>query len=47
MESIARVILEVKDGFEVGGVCLGVVSLILTQENKVIFSPNLQAVEGI
>ena len=47
VESIARAILEVKDGFGVGGVCLGVAGLILTQENKVIFSPNLQAVEGI
>jgi glucokinase len=47
VESIARAILDVKDSFEVGGVCLGVAGLILTQENKVIFSPNLQAVEGI
>ena len=47
VESVARAILEVKYGFEVGGVCLGVAGLILTQENKVIFSPNLQAVEGI
>ena len=47
MESIARAILEVKDGFEVSGVCLGVAGLILAQENKIIFSPNLRAVEGI
>jgi glucokinase len=47
VESIARAILEVKDGFEVGGVCLAVAGLILARENKVIFSPNLHAVEGI
>jgi glucokinase len=47
VESIARAILEVKDGFEVSGVCLGVAGLILAQENKIIFSPNLRAVEGI
>ncbi len=39
--------MEVKDGFEVGGACLAVAGLILSQENKVIFSPNLHAVEGI
>jgi glucokinase len=47
VESIARAILEVKDGFEVGGVCLAVAGLILAEENRVVFSPNLHAVEGI
>ncbi len=47
VESIARAIAEVKDGYEVGGVCLAVAGLILAQENKVVFSPNLHAVEGI
>jgi glucokinase len=47
VESMARAVLEVKEGFEVGGVCLAVAGLILAQENKVIFSPNLHAVEGI
>jgi glucokinase len=47
VESIARAIAEVKDGYEVGGVCLAVAGLILAQENKVVFSPNLPAVEGI
>jgi glucokinase len=47
VESIARAVLEVKDGFEVGGACLAVAGLILTQENRVVFSPNLHAVEGI
>jgi glucokinase len=37
----------VKDGFEVGGACLAVAGLILAQENRVVFSPNLHAVEGI
>ena len=47
VESIARATLEVKDEFEVGGVCLAVAGLILAQENRVVFSPNLHAVEGI
>jgi glucokinase len=47
VESIARAVLEVKDGFEVGGVCLAVAGLILAQENRVVFSPNLHAVEDI
>jgi glucokinase len=47
VESIARAVLEVKDGFEVGGACLAVAGLILAQENRVVFSPNLHPVEGI
>jgi glucokinase len=47
VESITRAVLEVKDGFEVGGACLAVAGLILAQENRVVFSPNLHAVEGI
>jgi glucokinase len=47
LESIARAVLEVKDGFEVDGVCLAVAGLVLAEENKVVFSPNLHAVEGI
>ena len=47
VESIVRAVLEVKDGFEVGGACLAVAGLILAQENRVVFSPNLHAVEGI
>jgi len=47
VESIARSILEVKDGFEVGGACLAVAGLILAEEKMVVFSPNLHAVEGI
>ena len=47
LESIARAVLEVKNGFEVDGVCLAVAGLVLAEENKVIFSPNLHAVEGI
>ena len=47
VESIAGAVLEVKDGFEVGGACLAVAGLILAQENRVVFSPNLHAVEGI
>jgi glucokinase len=47
LESIARAVLEVKNGFEVDGVCLAVAGLVLAEENKVVFSPNLHAVEGI
>jgi glucokinase len=47
VENIARAISVVRDGHEVGGVCLAVAGLILAQENKVVFSPNLRAVEGI
>ena len=47
VESIARAVREVKGGFEVGGACLAVAGLILAQENRVVFSPNLHAVEGI
>ena len=47
VRAIAKAIAEVGDGADVGGVCLAVPGLILAQENTVIFSPNLRAVEGI
>jgi glucokinase len=47
IENIAKAIKEVGDGHEVGGVCLAVPGLILASENKVIFSANLHAIEGI
>ena len=47
LETIARVILEVHDDFEVGGACVAVPGLVLAQENTVIYSPNLHAIEGI
>src|SRR5918995_3895885 len=47
IETIARAIMEVKDGFEVGGVCLAVPGLILAAENTVIFAPNLHEIENI
>jgi glucokinase len=47
VETIARAIVEVKDGYEVGGVCLAVPGLILAQEDNVVFSPNLRTIEGI
>src|SRR4028119_394108 len=47
VEVIVRAIREVMDGHEVGGVCLAVPGLILAQENRVVFSPNLHAIEGI
>ncbi len=47
VETIVRSIREVSDGHEVGGVCLAVPGHILAQENKVVFSANLHAIEGI
>jgi len=47
VEAIAGAVSEVRDGSEAGGVCLAVPGLILAQENRVVFSPNLRAVEGI
>jgi len=47
VEAIAGAIAEVGDGYDVGGVCLAVPGNILAAENRVIFSPNLRAIEGI
>ena len=47
LASIARSINEVRDGFEVGGVCLGVPGTVSTEENKLIDAPNLHAIEGV
>jgi len=47
LQTLAQGISKVSECFEVTGVGLGVPGLILTQENKVIFSPNLRVIEGI
>jgi glucokinase len=47
VETIVRSIKEVMEGHEVGGVCLAVPGYILAQENRVVFSANLHAIEGI
>lgn len=50
IETIARAINEVKDGAdvgEIGGACVAVPGLILAEENKVIFAPNLHEIEDI
>jgi glucokinase len=47
IETVARAITEVKDGFEVGGVCVAVPGRILASENKVISAPNLHEIEDI
>src|SRR5215216_1785937 len=47
IDTISRAITEVKDGFEVGGVCVPVPGLILAAENKVVFAPNLHEIENI
>jgi glucokinase len=47
VETIARAITEVRDDFEVGGVCVAVPGLILASENKVVFAPNLHEIEDV
>jgi len=47
IETVAQAITEVKDGFEVGGVCVAVPGRILASENKVISPPNLHEIEDI
>lgn len=47
LSSIAGAINDVKEGYEVGGVCLAVPGNILAVENRVVFSPNLHTIEGI
>ncbi len=45
--TIAGAINEVRDGYEVGGVCLAVPGLIMASVNTVMFSPNLHEIENI
>jgi glucokinase len=47
LSSIARAVNEVREGFEVGSVCLAVPGFVMSAENKVIFAPNLHAIEGV
>src|ERR687894_1700258 len=47
IKTISDAITEVRDGFEVGGACLAVPGFVMAAENKVVFSPNLHAIEGI
>jgi glucokinase len=47
LSSITRAVTEVKDGYEVGAVCLAVPGFVMGAENKVIFAPNLHAIEGV
>ena len=47
VDTIARAIAEVRDGFEVGGACLAVPGFVLSAENKVVFAPNLHEIEDI
>ena len=47
ISSIAQAIVEARDEYEVGGVCLAVPGTVLSAENKVIDAPNLHAIEGI
>lgn len=47
LDGLAHAVEEAAGGEEVGGVCLAVPGLLLASESKVIFSPNLHAIEGI
>lgn len=47
LDALARAVEEAADGEEVGGVCLAVPGLLLAAESRVIFSPNLHAIEGL
>ena len=47
ISSIAQAIVEARDEYEVGGVCLAGPGTVLSAENKVIDAPNLHAIEGI
>jgi glucokinase len=47
LETIERAVSEVREGYEVGAVCLTVPGNVLSAKNMVIFSPNLHAIEGI
>lgn len=47
VKTISDAIIEVKDGFEVGGSCLAVPGFVMAAENKVIFAPNLHEIENI
>ena len=47
VEVIAGAVSEVWGESEAAGVCLAVPGLLLAQENRVVFSPDLRIVEGI
>ena len=47
ISSIAQAIMQARDEYEVGGVCLAGPGTVLSAENKVIDAPNLHAIEGI
>jgi glucokinase len=47
LSTIARAVNEVRDGFEVGGICLAVPGTVSTAENKIIDAPNLHEIEGV
>jgi len=47
LDNIAHAVREVREGYEVSAACLAVPGLIMADENKVIFSPNLPNIEGV
>jgi glucokinase len=47
LSTIAEAITKVKEGYEVGGVCLAIPGFILARENKVLRAANLEAIEGV
>ena len=47
LDNIVRAVREVREGYEVSAACLAVPGLIMADENKVVFSPNLPNIEGV
>ena len=47
VDAVVRAVKEVGDGNEVAGACLAAPGFVMTEENAVVFSPNLHAIEGI
>lgn len=47
LSGIVRAVSEVREGFEVDGVCVAVPGLLLAREGVVVYSPNLHTIEDI
>ena len=47
LSGIVRAVSDVRDGFEVAGACVAVPGSLLTENDTVVYSPNLHAIEGI
>lgn len=47
LDALERAVVEACRGQSVSGVCVGVPGLIMARESRVVFSPNLRAIEGL